>query len=246
MAVVAQTDARIYIGSFEWTSFTNQAEVGFDVATQDVTTFGSSFTQYVPGLKTMTFNVAGFNDYAGASLDEWTRANVGTRRVCTIANATPATGGAAYVGYGQFDAKRMMNAAVGAVPTVTAQVGDGYTAEGLLTQISTSTVTATGNSTPQQVGAVASGRTILAAIHVLSVTGTTPSLTCQLASSTTLGGAYTARGSAGAAITAAGDQLITIAAPFTGSTDGFWRINYTVSGTTPVFTVVATIAITGP
>ncbi len=71
MAVTAVTQARIYVGSFEFTSFSNQVEWGVDVATQDVTTFGSDFMQYVPGLKTLMFNTQGFNDYASGSLDEW-------------------------------------------------------------------------------------------------------------------------------------------------------------------------------
>lgn len=242
MAVTAVTQARIYVGSFEFTSFSNQAEWGGDVAVKEVTTFGTDFQQFVPSLKTFQCNTAGFNDYAGASVDEVVRGLYGSRRVATLTNTTPATGNLAHVGQGIVGGWRAINiAAPGDVPSTGIVIGDGYTATGQLTQISTSTVTATGNSTPVNVGAVATGRTILAAIHVLSVTGTTPSLTAQLASSTTSGGAYTARGTAGAAITAAGDQLITAAGPFT---DTWWRLNYTVSGTTPVFTVVASIAIT--
>ena len=133
-------------------------------------------------------------------------------------------------------------AAAGDVPAVALTVRPTGTpiAEGLVTQASTTAITATGNTTPQQVGAPIAGRTVYASIHALTVTGTTPSATFQLASSATLGGAYTARGSAGAAITAAGGQLLSVAGPFT---DAFWRLNVTVTGTTPVFAVLAAIAI---
>jgi hypothetical protein len=242
MAVTTQTDARIFLGAFEFTSFTNQVEWGVDVATQDVSVFGSQFSQFVPGLKTLMFNTSGFNDYAAASLDEYVRTNVGTRLVGTLSNAALATGGSAIVGAGVLQAWRAINAAVGAVPTVQAAIGDGYTAVGQITQTNSAAVTATGNSTPVNVGAVAAGRTIIASVHALTVTGTTPSLTPALASSTTSGGAYTVRAT-GSAMTAAGSQLITAAGAFT---DTWWRLNYTVTGTTPSFLLVAAIAITGP
>lgn len=240
MAVAAVTQARIYVGGFEFTSFTNQAEAGLDVATNDVSVFGSDFAQHVPGLKTLGFNTSGFNDWASGSLDEYVRGTYGTRRVATIPVTTPATGGTAWVGYGVMGGKRFMNAAVGAVSAYAATMNGGLAGEGLLTQISTSSITATGHTTAVNVGALTAGSTIVAGIHVLTVTGTTPSCTFQLESAATAGGSYTLRGTAGTAMTAAGDQWLSTQ---TATTDAWWKLALTVSGTTPVFSVVATIAL---
>lgn len=241
MAVGAVTQARIYVGGLEFTSLTNQAEAGLDVATQDVTVFGSDFTQHVPGLKTLVFNTSGFNDWAASSLDEYLRTAFGTRRVATIPVTTPATGGGAVVSYSLLGGKRMFNAQVGAVSSYAASMNGGIIGDGLLTQIATSSISATGHTTAVNVGALTSGSTIVAGIHVLSVSGTsTPTATFQLESASTSGGSYTLRGSAGAGMTAVGDQWLSTQ---TATTDAWWKLAVTVSGTTPVFSVVATIAL---
>lgn len=241
MAVAAVTQARIYVGGFEFTSFTNQAEAGVDVGVNDVSVFGSEFSSFVPALKTPGFNTSGFNDWASGSLDEWTRANYGTRRVATVPVTTPATGGDAFVAYGLLGGKRFMNAAVGAVSTYQATLNGGIAGQGLLTQISTSSISATGHTTAVNVGALTAGSTIVAGVHVLSVSGTsTPTCTFQLESSATSGGAYTLRGTAGTGMTAVGDQWLSTQ---TATTDAWWKLALTVSGTSPVFSVVATIAL---
>lgn len=241
---VAVVSPKILVGSYNWTSNASQAEVGADVATQDVTTFefaANGFTNAVPGLKAFVFNSSGYNDNAVGALDEWLRSNYGTRRVVSVALTGETTTAPAVVANGLLGGYRTVNASVGGVPTTVGTVSDGVFAEGQVTTVSTSTLTATANSTPVNIGAVAAGRSIYAAIHVVSVTGTTPSLTAQIQSSTTSGGAYTNRGTAGSALTAAGDQWLSAAGAFT---DTWWRIAYTISGTTPVFTVFAALAIT--
>lgn len=241
MAVGAVTQARIYVGGLEFTSYTNQAEAGVDVATNDVTVFGSDYVQHVPGLRTLGFNTAGFNDWASGALDEYLRTAYGTRRVATIPVTTPATGGTAWLGYGVLGGKRMFNAQIGGVSAYNATVNGGIPAEGLLTQIATSSISATGHTTAVNVGALTAGSTIVAGIHVLSVSGTsTPTATFQLESASSSGGSYTLRGSAGAGMTAVGDQWLSTQ---TATTDAWWKLAVTVSGTTPSFSVVATIAL---
>lgn len=241
MAVGAVTQARIYVGALEFTSFTNQAEAGVDVATQDVTCFGTDFMTYVPGLRTIGFNTSGFNDWASGSLDEYVRTAYGTRRVTTIPVTTPATGGTAWVAYGLLGGKRFMNAAVGAVSAYAATLNGGIAGEGLLTQIATSSISATGHTTAVNVGALTAGSTIVAGIHVLSVAGSsTPTATFQLESASSSGGSYTLRGTAGSGLTAVGDQWLSTQ---TATTDAWWKLAVTLSGTSPVFSAVATIAL---
>lgn len=243
MAITAQLTPKIFLGSFAATNYLNALEWGVDMDTKDRTTFGDvPYAQYVGSLKTLVCTNNGFNDYAAAAIDEWQRANYGSQQAVSLAYTGEATGNTVVISRGLLGGYRMANQSVGEIPAVAlALQGSGtIVAEGQVTQISTGTITANGNTTPVNVGAVSATQSIYAAIHVLSVTGTTPSATFQLASSTTSGGAYTVRGSAGTALTAAGWQWISAAGAFT---DTWWRLNVTVSGTTPVFTVFASIAI---
>lgn len=243
MAVTAQLSPKIALGGFVWSTFASAAEWGIDVATQDVTTFEyAPFTASVPGMKTLQANVTAFQDFASGSLSEWLRSNVGAAQVATIAPVGDTAGNQAVITNGNvLPSTRYLNATVGAVPTTVANLQGGVIAEGLVTQSSASTISATGHTTAVQVGALTTGHTIYAAIHVLSVAGTsTPTATFQLESASTSGGSYTLRGSAGAGLTAVGGQWLSSTAT---TTDTWWKLAVTLSGTSPVFGVLASIAI---
>ena len=98
--------------------------------------------------------------------------------------------------------------------------------------------TATGNGTAVQVGAVASGRQMYAALHVLSVSGTaTPTLTVKVQSDTVGFGSATDQITFTAA-TAVGGQISRVAGPIT---DDYWRASWTISGTNPSFLFVVVV-----
>jgi hypothetical protein len=245
MAVSATLAPEIYIGGQRWTTTANQAEFGVDIATLDVTTFdyaAGGFTNSVAGLKTLAFNTTNFQDYADGALDTWLRSNYGTQRVVSIAYVGAATGNGAAIGYGLLGGYRPFNAAVGAVPTTVGTVDSGTFAEGQVSLISTTSLTATTSSTPVQIGAISATQQVVAAIHVLSASGTTPTLTCRIQSASTSGGSYTNRSASGTALSAPGDQWLTTGTG-TAVTDTWWKLSLTITGTTPVFSAFATLAI---
>lgn len=101
--------------------------------------------------------------------------------------------------------------------------------------------TATGSGTGLNVGAVAVNKRMYAALHVLSVAGTTPSITARVESSVdNTFGAPTTRLTFTAA-TAVGGQILRTAG--TAITDPWWRIAWTISGTTPSFLFAAALGI---
>lgn len=92
---------------------------------------------------------------------------------------------------------------------------------------------ATGTGTIIQLGAVAANKRVYANLHVLSATGTTPSITVKVQSAALVGfGSPTDRLSFAAKTAAGGEAL---RSDGTAITDQFWRVSYTVSGTTPSF-----------
>ena len=245
MAITAQVNPRLQIGTFNLTTAANMINVGAMAEMKDITTWNYlPFRNFTPGLKVIQIDIGGFNDYTTVTgWDEYARSILGVpQQVVTLAELGDTVGSIATITRGIVDNLPTFVAAVGEVPKIKVKVsGTGNVlAEGQVTQSTTSTITVTGNTTPVNVGAVSATQTIYAAIHAVTVTGTTPSATFQLASSTTSGGAYTARGSAGSALTAASSQWLSATGPFT---DTWWRLNVTVSGTTPVFTVLASIAV---
>lgn len=101
--------------------------------------------------------------------------------------------------------------------------------------------TATGTGTALQVGAVTAGKRLYAALHVLSVAGTTPSLTARVESSVDNTFASPTTRLTFAAATAVGGQALRTDG--TAITDTWWRIAWTISGTTPSFMFAASLGI---
>jgi hypothetical protein len=101
--------------------------------------------------------------------------------------------------------------------------------------------TATGVGTALQLGAVAADQHLYANLHVLSISGTaTPTITMTVHSdnavgfpSTTLRGSFAAR-------TTVGGEPIRIAGPIT---DDWWRLSWTISGTSPSFLFLVSMGI---
>lgn len=102
--------------------------------------------------------------------------------------------------------------------------------------------TATGTGTGLNLGAVAAGKRLYASLHVLSVAGTaTPTITARVESSVdNTFGAATTRATFAAA-TAVGGQVLRTDG--TAYTDTWWRIAWTISGTTPSFLFAAALGI---
>ena len=247
MAVTALLPVQAAFSGFETTAFWSSAEIGADADTKPITTFANvsaagAFEASVVSLKRAVVTASGFNDFAASSLDEWLRGNYGGVQVATVAPLGGTAGSIADITRGLLVGYRSINAAVGEVPAVqmVLEPTGAPIAEGQVTQASSAAVTATSNSTPVQIGALTAAQNVYAAVHVFSATGT--SITAQIQSGATSGGAFTNRGSAGAALTAVGGQWLStgLAAIVT---DTWWRLSFTVTGTTPSFVVLASLAV---
>ncbi|MDX2679294.1 hypothetical protein [Streptomyces soliscabiei] len=101
--------------------------------------------------------------------------------------------------------------------------------------------TATGTGTGLNVGAVTAGKRMYASLHVLSVAGTTPSLTARVESSVDNTFASPTTRLTFAAAAAVGGQ--TLRTDGTAITDAWWRVAWTISGTTPSFLFAAALGI---
>jgi hypothetical protein len=249
MAIGVLTNTRIFTGGTDLTARANKVEIAGDTEEKDATTFadvaadGSVWKALRGGLQSAKVNVSGFweSDGVGAVDDvEW--ANLGGYSVWTIfpvqANAP---GDPCYFG-------NMDNASYKAF----GQVGDiapyeatastySPLARGKLLNPPGTARTATGTGTAIDFGqAWPAGFSIWASLHVLSVSGTTPSATFRVETAPTLGFASPTTRLTFAAATARGAQAVSSSATIT---DQFARVGYTISGTTPSFLAVVTVGI---
>lgn len=90
-------------------------------------------------------------------------------------------------------------------------------------------LSATGTGPAQNLGLLASGKTLACAVHLLSLTGTTPSVTITVESDDSSGMATPVTRITFPALTAADGQFKTLAGPV--ATDTWWRVKATIAGT---------------
>jgi hypothetical protein len=101
--------------------------------------------------------------------------------------------------------------------------------------------TATGTGTAIQLGAVASGKKIYGNLHVISASGTTPSMTVKVQSDDNSGFTSPTDVLSFAAKTASGQsEALRADGPLT---DTYWRVVWAISGTTPSFLFLASFGI---
>ena len=240
MATLALTDATCWVAGYDFTTDLNQITLGATVDEQDSTTFGSGgYRSRLGGLKTVQAQVAGFWQSATAAApDPQAFPDLGVAdRVATFA-PTPTEGSVAYTALlGKFGYE--MFGQIGDATPFSLTMSNTNPAGLVRGQVMAAkqTKSATGVlGSVQQVGAVASGQFLYAALHVFSA-GTT--MTVQVQSSSTVGFASpTTRGTFAAATAVGGLWLTRVAGPIT---DPYWRLN--VSAITGSFQVAGVIAI---
>lgn len=246
MPFVVNAAKQFVIGSFDATSFATGADWGVDVEALDVTTLADiTFRRYTPGLRTLNISLPAFNDYAAGAIDEWARGALPSEQVVSLAYNGVTTSSPVVAARGLLRNMPNFAASTGQVPTMTLDFPSSQSTnsfEGQVTNTSSGNITATGATTPVQVGALASTQAVAAAIHITGYSGT-GTVTFQLQSSATSGGAYTARGTATAALNTVGG--VWISATGLTVTDTWWRLAVTASAS-PVATVFASIGIITP
>jgi len=243
------TNVRIVAGACDLTAVSNRVAFEPNAEVKVATTFGSVdgngtlWQENMAGLGSASVAAGGFWEANGANLvddDMW--ANFGGNGPWSFSGPAgwPTEGSLAYLA----NMVRTSYAVLGPVgeiaPYEASAVSSGPYARGATLLNPGTARTATGTGTIVNLGAVPAGRSMYAALHVLSVAGTTPSFTAVLQSAALVGfGSPTTRATFTAA-TARGSEWKASAGP---TTDAFWRISYTISGTTPSFLVLATAGI---
>lgn len=247
------TNCRIVAGAVDITGMSNRIDVQATGEAKDATTFGSAdangvlWKENLAGLQSAALSVGGFYEAGtGTFVDDETWAQFGGIGPWSIIPpGVLADGSLAYL----INAVRTSYALGGEVgeimPYSAGAASSGPFTRGAVLLNPTTPRTVSGAGGVVQLGAVPAGKAMRAALHVTSIAGTTPTFTAILQSAALVGfGSPTTRATFTVVNGVAGTRTSELVASAAGPiTDAFWRISYTITGTTPSYLVTATAGI---
>lgn len=238
------TGCRIFAGSADLTSSSNKVEVSAEAEEKEVTNFASGGWKEVRGgLLSSKMSAGGqWEAFDLSKVDDETWADLGTLIPFTVFPDVATEGSPAYFTqalrrtYSLFDA-------VGEVSPWQAEVsGTWPVVRGASLENPGTPRTATGTGTAVQLGVIPAGKRLYAALHVLSVAGTAaPTITVKVQADNASGFPSPLDQITFTAATAIGSQIARTAVG--ALADDWYRVSYTITGTTPSFLFVVTAGI---
>lgn len=244
MAKTVLTNVRCFAVGLDLTGNSNKIELSAEVEAKPTTNYGSDgYTEVVGGLASAEISGEGQWEAGDATkVDDASWAQFGGVGPWSVsANNGAAVGDLAYFTRA-LRADYTLFADVGEVAPWTSTAKSSWPlVRGQFAHPPGTARTTSGTGTGLELGAVPAGKRLYAALHVLSVAGSTPSLTARVESSpdNTFTGPTT-RLTFDAASEAGGQILRTDG---TAITDTWWRLAWDVSGTTPSFLFAAALGI---
>jgi len=230
MAPLVLINTRLFTGGADLTSRSNKVEITSEAEDKDATTFGSGgWKELLGGLVASEISAEGLWEAGAPGLvDDEMWLDLGGLGPFTACPDGAAVGQLAYLTK-TMTGKYGIGGAVGDIAPWQAEAKSSWpTVRGLLAHPPGTARTATGTGTGQQLGAVAAGRNLYACLHVLSVAGTTPSITVAIESDDTNGFGSPVTQLTFAAATAVGGQVLRVPGAIT---DTWWRPKWTITGT---------------
>lgn len=242
MAEQVLTNAKLFIGQYDYSGVSNKVALRVSHPALDKTVFSSySARQIAAGLREMRFSGEGLANYGNLLQDETLFGKIGGDEPFILGQTTGLDGEPCFLGRLAALDYQTMDAEVGAlVPfTIDGESAGSRVQRGTIMHDAATARTISGNGVARQLGN-ATGKRVYASLHVISVSGTSPSLTVKIQSDNAVGMASPVDVITFGAKTAIASEFQDIAG---SSTDDFWRVNYTISGTTPSFTFVVAVAV---
>lgn len=229
------TNVRLFTGGADLTGASNKVEISTEVEDKDGTNYKSGgWKEVLGGLASAEISGEGQWEAGDPSMvDDATWPALGGTGAWTIGPAGAAVGALSYFTRAM-RAGYTLGEGVGEVAPWTASAMSSWPlVRGVIEHAPGVARSVSGSTAGVQLGAVPAGKRLYAALHVLSVAGTTPSLTVTVESSADNTFTAPATQLTFDAATAAGGQIVR-AVP-TSSTDSWFRASYEITGTTPSF-----------
>jgi hypothetical protein len=249
MAPQILKNVRLFTGGADLTSRNNKISLEPEYEQKDVTTFGSVdasgdlWQDLIAGLGSGKLSAGGFweaGDPSKVDDDAW--AGLGGLDAWTVCPVNGAVGSVAYLASNLSGSYQLFGAVGDVAPWQATMSFSGPLARGPVLHPPGTARTATGTGTIVDLSLTGTtfpaGKGLYATLHVLSATGTTPSLTARVETASTIGFSSPTTRITFAAATGLGGQRLVAAGPIT---DQYARVGFTISGTTPSFLFVVAI-----
>jgi hypothetical protein len=246
MSKFTLSNVRLFTAGADLTTVNNKVELSPEVDQKDSTAFtptGDVWQEVLGGIRSSKLSAAGqweADDLVLGKVDDTAWAALGSVGACTVCPATASVSSLAWLS-GYLETNYVLGGSVGDVaPWTFNATGNWPLVRGVVAHDPGTARTTTGTGTSIQIGAVPTGKSLYAALHVLSVAGTTPSLTVAIQSDNATGFPSPVTSLTFNAATSKGGQILRAAGPIT---DDWVRVSWTISGTTPSFLFLVSVGI---
>ncbi len=243
MSLVVLTGVRLFAVGVDLTSSNNKAELSADIEEKDATTYASGgWKELLGGLASSEIDAEGLWEAGDPSkVDDAAWSNLGGNGPWTVAPLSANVGDLAYTTKALQSEYKLLGAVGDIAPWSAKASGSWPLARGQIAHPPGTARSTSGTGTSINLGAVAAGKRLYASLHVLSVAGTTPSLTVEIEGDTATGFPSPVTYLTYSAANAVGGQILRTDG--TAITDSWFRAKWTVSGTTPSFMFVVAFGI---
>jgi hypothetical protein len=243
MSSLVVTDAKVFLAQYDLSGFTNNVKLDYAAKALNDTRMGHTTEVNKGGVKSVAFSLGGFADPGSAGMEAIATARIGTSN---LALTTSPTGGAGDVAYFFLALKSSMQTfgQHGELMPYggTASASGGPLVRGkLFLPASDSYRTGIDSSGIIQLGAVPAGKRVYCALHVLGVSGTSPTLDITIRSAPVIGFSGSSERIQMTQALGLTHEIKSLAGAVT---DTYWRADYTIGGSdTPSFNIVVALGI---
>lgn len=243
MAIQFWKDMSILVGDAELAGHGKSVNLSTSVAELDTTPLSTTgWRTVIAGLKSGTVDLELMSDYTNDGPDDRAWSLLGNPSVPHSIVTNSADGSVGYTFLGIPLSYVTLDGQVGDLSTtrINGASASSPVVRGRLLHPGSATRTASGSGTGRQLGAVADGKSLYAALHVISAAGTSPTLNVKVQSDDNSGFTSPTDRITFAQATGRTSAFSSVVGPIT---DTHWRITYTIGGTSPsfAFAVVAGI-----
>ncbi|MBO0917537.1 hypothetical protein [Streptomyces laculatispora] len=242
MAKFVLLDARLFAPGADLSGASSKIELSSEIEDKETTNYLSAgWKEVIGGLGSAEISAEGQWEAGDPSkVDDASWSALGGIGPYTVCPTGSTVGALAYITSGM-RADYNVGDAVGEVAPWTGTVKSSWPlVRGQIAHPPGLARTVTGTGTPVQLGVIPAGKRLYAALHVLSVAGTTPSITARIESGDATISTPTTRATFSAA-TAPGGQILR--GDGTAVADTYYRVAWTITGTTPSFMFAVSLGI---
>lgn len=233
-------DQQVYWDGYDLTTKLNAVTMEAGAESLDNTVLGNAYRSHVGGLYTVTAQVEGFYEAASGGFESALFSNIGVQdKPFTIANTSSEGAVAHFFKMLEGDYTPFKNA-VGELQSFSAGgMANSPLIRGKLIG-NKAGVSTTATGTAFQLGAVGATQKLYVALHVLAKSGTSPTLDLTIESDSANNFPSAATVATFSQKTAVGSDWKEVSGAIT---DTWYRINYTIGGTTPSFSFIVVAGI---